>query len=110
MYRPFYPGAPRDIDEAARQIHRLLERDVIAQRQSAAYAQVAQSESQTGADTGDPLGGWPATQSPLSSAHIRERAATSAPTEPMAGAMFRTRASTSRPRPPRPSIRRSKAR
>ena len=51
MYRPFYPGAPRDIDEAARRIHRLLVRDETAR------ADVAGSTAST--STTDPLAGWP---------------------------------------------------
>jgi len=83
MFRPFYPGAPRDVDEAARKTHRLLEQQAAratlaglspdaASHADPAASQLAQADSGNSAASDDPLAGWPATQSPLSSTHIRE--------------------------------------
>jgi len=127
MFRPFYPGAPRDVDEAARKIHRLLEQQALratpagfspdaASHADPAASQPAQADSGDSAASDDPLAGWPATQSPLSSTHIREPDAYAREgggfraNRTHGGPTCRTRASTSRPSPPRPSIRRSKAR
>jgi hypothetical protein len=68
--RPFYPGAPRGIDEAARNIHRLLERqaasrampDALAQPADPTGSQLAQANSADSAVAEDPLVGWPASE------------------------------------------------
>jgi murein DD-endopeptidase MepM/ murein hydrolase activator NlpD len=67
MYKQFYPGAPRDIDEAAQKIHRMLQHEVGA-RSRPAEAQAADAAT---ANSNDPMAGWPMTHAPLSSAHIR---------------------------------------
>jgi hypothetical protein len=41
MYRQFYPGAPRDIDEAARKIRRILDREDAARNRPRPAAQSA---------------------------------------------------------------------
>ncbi len=72
MYKPFYPGAPRDIDEAARKIHCLLEQQAASRATSVgssdnsaspvgpAGIQLAQATSDDSAGSEDPLAGWPA--------------------------------------------------
>jgi len=64
MRRPFYPGAPRDIDQAARKIHRLLQQPASisngpAAQDDPAASQLAQADSADGAASADPLAGWP---------------------------------------------------
>lgn len=72
MYSPFYPGAPLDVDEAARKIHRLLQREAAARLQPAAQMQLAQVDNDAADPTAeDPMAGWPAMQSPLPTANVR---------------------------------------